>query len=73
MQERRQSPPSYTSESFVKWRSYEVVLLRNIARQVTAWMNEPSDPAMSSSIPQIRLLTAELFEHRQIGRAKGWQ
>lgn len=59
--------------TFERWRDAERVLLRNVARRLVGFLQEPGDQAMRDVPDEIRGLLVEWEQWRQYGAARGWQ
>lgn len=57
---------------FATWRRRETVLLRAVWRAATAYLNEPTDPALGGA-DAIREACTAYYEWRRYGLARGWQ
>ena len=56
-----------------QWKADELVILRNIARKVGAWLMEPDDKAMAGTLEEVRALMVKLHRVKSEGHLRGWQ
>lgn len=57
---------------FFRWREETYACLRNIARKVSAWLNEPDDKAMAGTLDDVRGLLVDYKNLQLKGLARGW-